>query len=79
MVNYSGHNEKVKIQVTSPDQNNYTYPVTYLNQFVTYPLPGGNGTYKITVLESVDLTKCNLFYTTNRCLFRKRVSTISLF
>ena len=62
MVNYSGHNEKVKIQVTSPDQNNYTYPVTYLNQFVTYPLPGGNGTYKITVLESVDLTK-NLYAT----------------
>ena len=62
MVNYSGHNEKVKIQVTSPDQNNYTYPVTYLNQFVTYPLPRGNGTYKITVLESVDLTK-NLYAT----------------
>ena len=25
MVNYSGHNEKVKIQVTSPDQNNYVF------------------------------------------------------
>lgn len=62
MINYSGNNEKVKIQVTSPDQVDYTYPVTVLNQFITYPLPGGNGTYKITVLESVDINK-NLYAT----------------
>lgn len=62
MINYSGNNEKVKIQITSPNQVDYTYPVTVLNQFITYPLPGGNGTYKITVLESVDINK-NLYAT----------------
>ena len=62
MINYSGDNQKVKIQITSPDQVDYTYPVTVLNQFITYPLPGGNGPYKITVLESVDINK-NLYAT----------------
>ena len=53
MLRYSGNNEKVKVQVTLPDSTEYTYPVTASEDYFVYPLPGGNGTYKITLLESV--------------------------
>ena len=53
MLRYSGSNEKVKVQVTLPDGTEYTYPVTASEDYFVYPLPGGNGTYKITLLESV--------------------------
>ena len=42
-----------KVQVTLPDSTEYTYPVTASEDYFVYPLPGGNGTYKITLLESV--------------------------
>lgn len=47
--------EKVKIQVTSPDGTEYTYPVTVVGDYAVYPLPGGNGYYKVTLLESVSV------------------------
>lgn len=53
MLRYSGSNEKVKVQVTLPEGTEYTYPVTASEDYFVYPLPGGNGTYKITLLESV--------------------------
>ena len=55
MLNYKGTNEKVKIQITSPKNVDYIYPVTKNNEFITYPLPEESGTYKIMVLESTDI------------------------
>lgn len=60
MLKYSGTNEKVKIQSVSPDGTEYTYPVTVTGEYAVYPLPGGDGTYKIMVLESANLEK-NLY------------------
>ena len=55
MLNYKGTNEKVKIQITSPKNVDYIYPVTKNSEFITYPLPEESGTYKIMVLESTDI------------------------
>jgi hypothetical protein len=55
MVNYRGTSEKVKLQITIPSGLAYTYLVTTYNQWVTYPLSGGNGNYKIELFEVADL------------------------
>ena len=55
MLRYTGSNEKVKLQVTLPDGTEYTYPVTDSDTDSVYPLPGGSGSYKITLLESVSV------------------------
>ncbi|WP_294787016.1 transglutaminase-like domain-containing protein [uncultured Eubacterium sp.] len=55
MLRYSGTNEKVKLQITLPDSTEYTYPVTASVDYSVYPLPGGNGSYKVTLLESVSV------------------------
>ncbi len=51
----NGSNEKVIFEATSPDGTEYTYPVTVVGDYAVYPLPGGNGSYKVTLLESVSV------------------------
>ena len=53
MVSYSGSCEKVKVQITGPDQNTYTYLLTARNEYTTFPLSSGNGTYLIQIMENV--------------------------
>ena len=53
MVSYSGSCEKVKVQITGPDQNTYTYLLTARNEYTPFPLSSGNGTYLIQVMENV--------------------------
>ena len=53
MVSYSGSCEKVKVQITGPDQNTYTYLLTDRNEYTTFPLSSGNGTYTVQVMENV--------------------------
>lgn len=60
MLNYSGKNEKVKIQIKAPDGTEYTYLISSYGEYAVYPLPGGNGTYNIAVYESVSV-KDNLY------------------
>lgn len=55
MLRYSGSNEKVKLQITLPDSTEYTYPFTASDDYSVYPLPGGSGSYKVTLLESVSV------------------------
>ena len=55
MVDYRGNSEKVKLQITLPDGTPYTYLVTNYNQWLAYPLPGGNGNYNIELFEVADL------------------------
>lgn len=57
ILTYQGHNEKVKFQVSAPDEVTYTYLVTDREKPIVYPLTGGNGVYLFSLLESVDAKK----------------------
>lgn len=52
MVLYSGSAEKVKLQITIPDNTVYTYTLKKDN-YETFPLTGGNGSYHMDILENV--------------------------
>ncbi len=54
MVRYTGSNPKVKLQITTPDDNTYTYLLSQDQEYETFPLPGGDGSYSLTVLENVE-------------------------
>ena len=43
---------RLKVQVTGPSANAYTYNIT-AGQWVAFPLSDGNGTYRVRVLENV--------------------------
>lgn len=53
MVNYNGSCEKVKLQITGPDQNCYTYLITERGNYTAFPLTAGNGSYSIQVMENI--------------------------
>ena len=53
MVKYNGTNEKVKLQITCPDQSCYTYLIIDRGAYDTFPLTAGNGSYALQVLENV--------------------------
>ena len=53
MVKYNGTNEKVKLQITCPDQSCYTYLISDRGAYDTFPLTAGNGSYALKVLENV--------------------------
>ena len=53
MVKYNGTNEKVKLQITCPDQSCYTYLINDRGAYDTFPLTAGNGSYALQVLENV--------------------------
>jgi transglutaminase-like putative cysteine protease len=57
ILNYTGSNDKVKFQVTSPDNTVCTYIVSATNTNLVYPLTGDDGTYTLTLYESVDASK----------------------
>lgn len=54
VLTYTGTNEKVKFQISGPDQITCTYLVTEYDAPVVYPLTGGNGAYTFTLLEALD-------------------------
>lgn len=60
MLNYSGSSSKVKFQIVTPEEVTYTYTVTDSGGYRAYPLPGGSGTYGLTVYEVADAEK-NLY------------------
>lgn len=53
MVKYNGTNEKVKLQITCPDQSCYTYLISDRGAYDTFALTAGNGSYALQVLENV--------------------------
>ena len=53
MVKYNGANEKVKLQITCPDQSCYAYLISDRGAYDTFPLTAGNGSYALQVLENV--------------------------
>lgn len=53
MVNYNGSCEKVKLQITGPDRNCYTYLITEHGNYTAFPFTAGNGSYSIQVMENI--------------------------
>ncbi len=53
MASYSGSNEKVKLQVTGPDGDCYTYLISDRGNYNVFPLTAGDGSYSLQVLENV--------------------------
>lgn len=53
-VSYSGTVPKVKLLITQPDDAVCSYFLTADGQYGTFPLTGGNGAYKLQVMEQVD-------------------------
>jgi hypothetical protein len=53
MVSYIGSNAKVKLQITCPDSVTYTYNLH--SGYEVFPLTAGNGSYSISIYESVDI------------------------
>ncbi len=53
MASYSGTNEKVKLQITGPDGDCYTYLISDRGNYNVFPLSAGDGTYSLQVLENV--------------------------
>ena len=54
MLVYAGSNEKVKLQITDPNEVTYTYLVTDCKAPTAFPLSGGNGEYMFNLFEAVD-------------------------
>jgi transglutaminase-like putative cysteine protease len=58
MVSYTGSNDKVKLQITGPDQITYTYDLQAGHDgYEVFPLTAGNGTYKVAVFENISDTQ----------------------
>lgn len=55
MVNYTGSNQKVKLQLTTPDNTKYTY--TLHGGWETFPLTAGSGSYQCNVFENISGTE----------------------
>lgn len=55
MVEYTGSNEKVKLQITGPDSITYTYNLH--GAYEVFPLTAGNGNYNVCVYENIEGTQ----------------------
>lgn len=64
MVNYTGSNSKVKLQITGPDQVTYTYNL-HGPDYEVFPLTAGNGSYTISVYENIHNTEYASAYSTS--------------
>ena len=61
MVSYTGTNEKVKLQITGPDEVVYTYDLH--GDYETFPLTAGNGSYTVGVFENIEGTSYSTLFT----------------
>lgn len=52
-VKYTGSVSKIKLRITGPDEVVYTYDLK-TNDYETFPLTAGNGSYNISIYENVD-------------------------
>lgn len=62
MVNYLGSCQKVKLQITGPNQVTYTYNIT--NGYAAFPLTSGDGSYQINVCENIVDSKYSVVFAT---------------
>ena len=61
MVSYTGTNEKVKLQITGPDEVVYTYNLH--GDYETFPLTAGSGSYTVGVFENIEGTSYSTLFT----------------
>ncbi len=61
MVSYTGGSEKVKFQLTGPNEVTYTYNLH--DGYETFPLTAGNGNYNMGVFENIEGTKYSTLFT----------------
>ena len=61
MVSYTGTNEKVKLQITGPDEVVYTYDLH--GDYETFPLTAGSGLYTVGVFENIEGTSYSTLFT----------------
>lgn len=64
MVDYTGSNSKVKLQIKGPEGVKYTYTL-HEGGYEVFPLTEGNGTYSIGVYENISDTKYSVAYSTD--------------
>ncbi len=64
MVDYTGSNSKVKLQIKGPEGVKYTYTL-HDGGYEVFPLTEGNGTYSIGVYENISDTKYSVAYSTD--------------
>ena len=57
MVQYHGTNEKTKFQILAPNDVDYTYLISDVEGYHVFPLPGGDGSYQVRLLESVSVNE----------------------
>ena len=63
MVNYLGSCQKVKLQLTGPDQVTYTYDIK--NGYLSFPLSSGSGDYSVNICENIQDSKYSLVFAGN--------------
>lgn len=61
IVSYTGTNEKVKLQITGPDEVVYTYDLH--GDYETFPLTAGSGSYTVGVFENIEGTSYSTLFT----------------
>lgn len=59
MAEYTGSNEKVKLQITGPNQITYTYTL-HGAEYEVFPLTAGDGSYTIGIYENISDTKYSI-------------------
>lgn len=64
MADYTGSNEKVKLQIKGPDNVTYTYNLQG-DGFEVFPLTAGDGDYSIGIYENISGTKYSLALSTD--------------
>lgn len=63
IVNYTGANEKVKMQLTGPDAVTYTYNIG--SDAAVIPITSGNGSYNIVIFENISGNQYSTLYATD--------------
>ena len=63
MVSYTGSCQKVKFQLTGPDQVTYTYNLN--GGYESFPLTAGSGAYSLGVFENIEGTTYSTLFTQN--------------
>jgi len=52
MIKYGGSNPKIKVQITKPGTDTYTYDLNARSNYEVFPLTEGSGAYQIKVFEN---------------------------